>query len=108
MTEQEKQIVEVEKRVDTLEAVFKSFMQEMRDRDKQRADDIRELRQDMKGLQKDFYTKMDNMDKKMDSKIDKLEAKIESIGNHVRNVSVATIIGVSIIAITVIYSILSR
>ena len=90
MTEQEKQIVEVEKRVDTLEAVFKSFMQEMRDRDKQRADDIRELRQDMKSLQIS------------------LDAKIDNMGKHVRNLSVATIIGVSTIAITVIYSILSR
>ena len=119
MTEQEKKINNIENRVDTLEATFKMFMQEMRDRDNQRAEDIRELRQDMKnmqakhdadmkGLQKDFYTKMDNMDKKLDKKIDKLEAKIESIGNHVRNVSVATIIGVATIAITVIYSILSR
>ena len=90
MTEQEKQIVEVEKRVDTLEAVFKSFMQEMRDRDKQRADDIRELRQDMKSLQIS------------------LDAKIDNMGKHVRNLSVAAIIGVSTIAITVIYSILSR
>ena len=108
MTEQEKINAEVQKQLAMQDAKFNTFMQEMRDRDKQRAEDIRELRQDMKSLQKDFYTKMDNMDKKMDSKIDKLEAKIESIGNHVRNVSVATIIGVATIAITVIYSILSR
>ncbi|MBR3497419.1 MAG: hypothetical protein IKO05_00320 [Selenomonadaceae bacterium] len=115
MTEQEKQIVEVEKRVDTLEAVFKSFMQEMRDRDKQRADDIREIRQDMKnmqtrhdadmkGLQKDFYTKMDNMDKKMDGVV-----------KHVQNLTVAAIVGIGAavagigaIAVTVVYSVLTR
>ena len=90
MTEQEKKIVEVEKRVDSLEAVFKSFMQEMRDRDNQRAEDIRELRQDMKNMQAS------------------LDAKIDSMGKHVRNLSVATIIGVATIAITVVYSILSR
>ena len=90
MTEQEKKIVEVEKRVDSLEAVFKSFMQEMRDRDNQRAEDIRELRQDMKNMQAS------------------LDAKIDSMGKHVRNLSVAAIIGVATIAITVVYSILSR
>ena len=62
----------------------------------------------MKDMQKDFYTKMDNMDAKMDKKIDKLESKIESIGNHVRNLSVATIIGVATIAVTVVYSIFTR
>ena len=90
MTGREKKVNDIEKRVDTLEAVFKSFMQEMRDRDNQRAEDIRELRQDMKNMQAS------------------LDAKIDSMGKHVRNLSVATIIGVSTIAITVIYSILSR
>ena len=79
MSKQEKRIVEVEKRVDTLEAVFKSFMQEMRDRDNQRAADIREIR-----------------------------TGLDSMGKHVRNLSVAAIIGVATIAITVVYSILSR
>ena len=108
MTDQEKINSDVQIKLAMQDAKFNVFIQEMRDRDNQRADDIRELRQDMKDLQKDFYTKMDNMDKKLDKKIDKLEAKIENIGNHVRNVSVATIIGVATITITVIYSILSR
>ncbi|MBE8951853.1 MAG: hypothetical protein SR1Q7_01755 [Quinella sp. 1Q7] len=90
MSKQEKRIVEVEKRVDTLEAVFKSFMQEMRDRDNQRAAEIMELRQDMKTMQAN------------------LDAKIDGMGKHVRNLSVATIIGVATIAVTVMYSILSH
>ncbi|MBQ3336667.1 MAG: hypothetical protein IJG80_04620 [Selenomonadaceae bacterium] len=90
MTEQEKINAEVQKQLAMQDAKFNTFMQEMRDRDKQRADDIRELRQDMKSLQIS------------------LDAKIDSMGKHVRNLSVATIIGVSTIAITVIYSILSR
>lgn len=90
MSKQEKRIVEVEKRVDTLEAVFKSFMQEMRDRDNQRAAEIMELRQDMKTMQAN------------------LDAKIDDMGKHVRNLSVATIIGVATIAVTVVYSILSH
>ena len=90
MTEQEKINAEVQKQLAMQDAKFNTFMQEMRDRDKQRAEDIRELRQDMKSLQTS------------------LDAKIDSMGKHVRNLSVATIIGVSTIAITVIYSILSR
>ena len=86
MNRGEKKGNDVEKRVDTLEATFKMFVQEMRDfktemrdRDKQRADDIREIR-----------------------------IGLDSMGKHVSNLSVAAIIGVSTIAITVIYSILSR
>ena len=104
MTEQEKKINNIENRVDTLEATFKMFMQEMRDRDNQRAEDIRELRQDMKGLQKDFYTKMDNMDKKLDGVV-----------KHVQNLTVAAMVGIGAavagigaIAVTVMYSVLSR
>ena len=51
----------------------------------------------MKDMQKEFYAKMDRMD-----------SKIDNIGNHVRNLSVATIIGVATIAITVVYSILTH
>ena len=90
MTGRGKKVNDIEKRVDTLEATFKMFMQEMRDRDNQRAEDIRELRQDLKTMQAS------------------LDAKIDNMGKHVLNLSVAAIIGVSTIAITVIYSILSR
>ena len=97
-------ITSVEARVSNLETKFEAFMRshedfkiEMRQQNEMRATEIRELRQDMKTMQKDFYTKMDNMD-----------TKIDNIGNHVRNLSVATIIGVATIAITVIYSILTR
>ena len=90
MTEQEKINAEVQKQLAMQDAKFNTFMQEMRDRDNQRAEDIRELRQDMKNMQASLDAKFDNM------------------GKHVRNLSVATIIGVATIAITVIYSILSR
>ena len=104
MTKQEKRLVEVEKRVESLEEVFKSFMAEMRDRDNQRSAEIMEIRQDMKGMQKDFYAKMDNLD-----------AKIDGIGKHVQNLTVAAmvgmstaVIGIGAIAVTVMYSVFSR
>ena len=97
MTPQEKKINAVEARVSNLETKFELFIQEMRDfktemrdRDNQRAAEIMELRQDMKTMQAN------------------LDAKIDNMGKHVRNLSVATIIGVATIAVTVVYSILSH
>ena len=80
-------------RLSNLETKFESFMremsdfkQEMRDRDNQRAEDIREIRASMAGMDK-----------------------------HVRNISIATIVGVgtAVIAVvvlvgTTVYSILTR
>ena len=122
MTEDEKKLNDVDKRVSNLETTFNMFMQEMRDfktelrdRDNRRAAEIAELRQkqdaaqakhdaDMKELQKSFYAKMDNMD-----------AKIDSINKHVQNLTVAAIvgigaavIGIGAVAVTVIYSVLTR
>ena len=108
MIPNEKRINAVESRVSNIETKidmfmraqdekFNNFMQEMRDfktemrdRDNQRAAEIMELRQDMKNMQAS------------------LDSKIDGMGKHVRNLSVATIIGVATIAITVIYSILTR
>lgn len=97
MTEQEKINQQLERQLALQDAKFNAFVEEMRDfktemrdRDKQRAAEIMEIRQDMKTMQAS------------------LDAKIDGIGFHVRNLSVATIIGVGTIAITVIYSILTR
>ena len=111
MTKQEKKINELDSRVTSLETKFEMFMQEahdmrqeMRDRDNQRAAEIRELRQDMKDMQKSF-----------DEKIDKLDGKIDSIGKHVQNLTVAAMVGVgtSVIAVvvmvgTMVYTILTH
>ena len=97
MTEQEKINQQLERQIDVQNARIDSVLtkvdmlvSEMRDRDKQRAAEIMEIRQDMKTMQAS------------------LDAKIDGIGFHVRNLSVATIIGVGTIAITIIYSILTR
>ena len=90
MTKQEKKINEIDKRVDNLETTFKMFIQEMRDRDNQRAEEIRELRQ------------------KQEADMKEIRNSIDGMGKHVRNLSVATIIGVATIAVTVVYSILTH
>ena len=116
MTEQEKQINSVEKRVDTLEAVFKSFMQEMRDRDNQRANDIKELRQKQEADMKEIRQKQEADMKEIRTSISNMQNNIEGMGKHVRNVSVVAMVGVGGMFIAVgvmvgtimIYTILSR
>ena len=103
MTEQER-IHNIDSRVSNLETKFEIHMR----RQDELAADIREIRQDMKDMQNRFYTKMDNMDAKIDKLGEKLDSKIESIGNHVRNLSVAAVIGVATIALTVVFSVLTR
>ncbi|MBR6711554.1 MAG: hypothetical protein IKI76_00990 [Selenomonadaceae bacterium] len=115
MINAEERITTVERRVDNLETKFEMFMQEMRDfktemrdRDNQRATEIMEMRQkhdaDMKDMNQRFYAKMDAMD-----------TKIDGISKHVQNLTVAAIVGIGAavagigaIAVTVIYSVLTR
>ena len=79
------------------DAKFNVFMQEMRDRDNQRAEEIRELRQDMKAMQAS------------------LDAKIDSMGKHVRNLAITSMAAVGgmfgavgAMVATVIYTILKN
>ena len=86
----ERRITSLESNLNNLIAEFRDFKDEMRQQNQMRAEEIREIRQDMKYMQT------------------RLDAKIDNIGNHVRNLSVATIISVATIAVTVVYSILTR
>ena len=97
MIKQEKRITNVEKRVDSLEAVFKSFMSEMRDRDNQRAAEIMEMRQ------------------KHDADMKEMRAGLDSMGKHVRNLSVAAMaavggmfVAVGVMVGTLIYTLLKH
>ena len=104
----EQRVTETTANVNSLIRELKDFKDEMRDRDNQRAKEIMEMRQkhdaDMKEINQRFYSKMDAMD-----------AKIDGIGKHVQNLTVAAIVGIGAavagigaIAVTVIYSVLSR
>ena len=84
----EQRVTETTTNVNNLIAEMRDFKNEMLQQNKMRAEEIREIRQDMKNMQAS------------------LDAKIDGMGKHVRNLSVATIIGVATIAITVVYSIL--
>ena len=91
MTEQDKINADVQIKLAMQDAKFNVFMQEMRDRDNQRAEDIREIRQDLKAMQ----------------------ARIEDMGKHVRNLAITSMaavggmfVAVGAMVATVIYIIL--
>ena len=93
----ERRITNLESNVNNLIAELREFKTEMRDRDNQRANEIRELRQ------------------KQDSDIKEIRASIDGMGKHVRNLSVATMaavggmfVAVGVMVCTMIYMLLTR
>ena len=84
MTEQEKINAEVQTKLALQDAKFNIFMQEMRDRDNQRAEDMREIR-----------TRISNM-----------QNRIEDMGKHVRNLSLTAMGAIATMVVTVIISLL--
>ena len=80
MTEQEKINAEVQMKLAMQDAKFNIFMEEMRDRDNQRAEDIREIRSSLQNLQ----------------------ANLQSLQSSGRTLNVATIIGIAAIVIAVL------
>ena len=95
MTEQERINENLQRQIDAQNARVSNVLtkvdmliSEMRDRDNQRAEEIREIRQDMKEMQKN------------------LDAKIDSIGKHVRNLSLTAMGAIGAMVVTVIISLL--
>ncbi len=74
----ESQRLNLESRISNLEGKFEIFIGEMRDRDNQRAEDMREIR-----------------------------SKLDSIGNHVRNITIAAIAGIGAIFVSVVGFVIS-
>ena len=77
MTDQEQINAEVQMKLALQDAKFNVFMQEMRDRDNQRAEDIREIR-----------------------------SSIDSMGKHVRNLAITSMAAIGAMVVTVIISLL--
>ena len=84
MTEQEKINNEVQMKLALQDAKFNMFMQEMRDRDNQRAEDIREIR----------------------SSISNMQNSLNDMGKHVRNLSLTAMAAIGAMVVTVIISLL--
>ena len=75
---------EVQTKLALQDAKFDSFMQEMREHDKQWAEDMREIR-----------TSISNM-----------QNRIEDMGKHVRNLSITAMAAIGAMVVTVIISLL--
>ena len=88
MTDQEKINAEVQMKLALQDAKFNAFMQEMRDRDNQRAEDIREIRQ------------------KQESDMKEIRLSISDMGKHVRNLSITAMAAIGAMVVTVIISLL--
>ena len=84
MTDQEKINAEVQTKLALQDAKFNMFMQEMRDRDNQRAEDMREIRESISGMGN----------------------RIDDMGKHVRNLSVTAMAAIGAMVVTVIISLL--
>jgi len=90
----ETKVTTLEQQVSNVLTKLDMFIEESREARQRHDAEIRELRQrqeaaqskhdaDMKDMQTRFYTKMDNMD-----------SKIDSVGKHVRNLTVASMVGI--------------
>ena len=101
MAELELRLNDVEKRQDTFEATVRAYIEsqkqrdedfraEMRDRDNQRAAEIREIRQNQETMRKDMYSVVDRMDQ-----------KIDGIGKFVQKLIIAAVIGIGAIVIEI-------
>ncbi|MBQ3434973.1 MAG: hypothetical protein IJQ01_03005 [Selenomonadaceae bacterium] len=91
MTEQERINSEVQMKLALQDAKFNAFVQEMRDfktemrdRDNQRAEDMREIR----------------------SSISNMQNRIDDMGKHVRNLSITSMAAIGAMVVTVIISLL--
>ena len=88
MTEQEKINAEVQTKLALQDAKFNMFMQEMRDRDNQRATEIMELRQ------------------KQEADMKEIRRSIDGMGKHVRNLAITSMAAIGAMVVTVIISLL--
>lgn len=86
----------LEARVSVIETKVDMFIDEMRDRDNKRAAEIAELRQKQESDMKEIRTN-----------IDSINTKIDGMGKHFRNLTVAAIIGIVTISVTVVGFVIS-
>lgn len=84
MTEQERINAEAQTKLALQDAKFNMFIQEMRDRDNQRTEDIREIRTSISNMQ----NSINDMDK------------------HVRNLAITSMAAIGAMVVTVIISLL--
>ena len=73
-------------RIDNVLAKVDMLVGEMRDRDNQRAEDIREIRQKQEAEMKEIR-------QKQEADMKEIRASLDGMGKHVRNLTVAAMVG---------------
>ena len=91
MADLENRVSNLETKVSVIETKIDMFIEEMRDRDNKRAAEIVELRQ-----------KQESDMKEIRSTIDSINTKIDGMGKHFRNLTVAAIVGIGAITVSVV------
>ena len=104
MADIEERVTEVEKKQISIETKFDMFMNEMRDRDNQRAEDIRELRQRQDARDAKYDEDMRALNIKHDADMKELRNEMQGIAKEVRGLFIAAVVGSSAIVITVFAS----
>ena len=116
MAEIETRVTTLEQQVSNVMTKLDMFIAESREaRQRQDADirearekheaDMREIRErqeaaqakhdaEMHEMNQRFYGKFDDMNAKIDAKFASMNTKIEGIGNHVRNITIAAMVGI--------------
>ena len=88
-------------RINNLDTKFEMFMQEMRERDKIRAEEMQDFKTEMRGRDKqraeeiaELRSEIKEINKSTDAKIESIRASIDGMGKHVRNLTITAMIGI--------------
>ena len=108
MAELEPRVSMLEQQVNNVLTKLDMFIAESREARQRQDADIREMRKKQDAMQvkhdadmREIRQDMKDMQAKIDAKFDSMDSKIESIGQHVRNMSVVTMIGIAAMVVAV-------
>lgn len=105
-SEQDIKIAQTKQEVDDFKSIVENFIQEMRDRDNKRDQDIRELRQkheaDMKEIAKQCETDKAAHDAEMQAINARIGEKFDKLSSQIQNMAIAAVVGVGAIVWAVV------
>ena len=97
----------IETNVSAVTEEFRAFIQELREKDRQRAAEIAELDRSHDATMKEFQKSFQRMDS-MIAKIDGIDRDVQRIVNIFMVSVAAAVIGVATVAATTVYSVVTR
>ena len=94
MADTDARLTLLEQQVSNVATKLDMFIAESREARQRHDEEIRELRQRQDAAQAKHDADMKEMNARFDEKFDKMDAKIDSIGKHVRNITIAAMVGI--------------